>query len=467
MRTNKGTSNRNHIRRGIGLIWLVISFMALLAFMGLAIDSARVFFTGHQLQNSADAASLAGSRYVMDPNALDGSRARDIAIQFAASNEAARAPVDLNRNDGNAADGDIVIGRYRMQYAKDDDPSTIPFVPTMNTPNAMKVYARKLESGAANEPLPLLFGGIITNGTVTLSNIQKYATAMIYNASGAAVIALSTATPKVPSNKDDVGLYMHGGAVLNVSNDGSIYANTMETSAWLDGTPYIDAAEINLVGGINDESFDPTYQDETSTINTGMPPIEDPYIELSDAYSTTPKGAILNPDGTTTATTIIKQAGPAGSPTTYLPGYYAGGIIKPGAGQIVLQSGTYHLGNGINIANAQCEIIANGVTLHIVDGAVNINGADLTLSPPTSGDYAGVSMFQSRTNTDKALIVGNADLQLTGLLYFPNAALEIGGTGCIMGNQLIANTIEVRGNSLINVPYLGSPEIAKRSYLVE
>lgn len=462
MRMNNTSTNRK--RRGIGMIWLILSFMTFVVFAALVIDTSRVYVTGHQLQNAADAAALAGARYVAwDPNTATKLTARETAWNVAQSNQANNLAVNLYLNTSNAFDGDIVIGIFNPD---EPDPSarfTVmdPADFAKRSPNAMKVVTRKNDD--QNPRLPLLFASIFG---VNFSTIQKDATAMIYNIKGAAIIALS---------KTQTGIYLHGNPAINITNDGSMYANTVDVAADFRGNPATEVAEINLVGKSevhgNFNTGDMTYEGLPTVLNEGMPPIKDPYALLLDEYSTVPAGAILNADGTTTPINTIEQAGTAASPKVYLPGYYSGGFKKPNSGYITLMPGIYHLaGAGLNITNAQSTVVANQVMFHIVSGSVSITGGNLTLSPPTSAiseTYSGISIFQSRSNTSKAFIRGNGGLNMTGVLYFPNAPVELEGGGGTMGSQLIADTIELGGNGEINIPYMGSPEVAETSYLVE
>lgn len=445
-------------RRGIAILWVTVFLIAFIAISGLLLDAARVYLVSHQLQNAADAAALAGARYVVDPaSSPPGNSARLQAQTYALANDAAKTAVniDLTPDNGGQAiqnivltginhPGDVIIGRYIRQSQT--------FIPTMNNPNAMKVVTRK--DDVSNQKLPLLFGSIFGTG---FSNIQRYAIAQIYNASGAAVIALSN---------DETGLYLHGTPDVQIANDGSIYANSVEVDAVdLRGTPETDVAEINVVGNVSikggyDLENDFTYDGIPATVNTGVDPIEDPYAGLSDAYSTMPDLG------------TIAEAGTIDAPKVYTPGYYSGGIEKPDSGYITLLPGIYHLGGssnkgGINIPNAQCAITANEVMLHVVSGSVNIQGGNFTLSPPTSGDYAGISIFQSPENTNDATINGNGMLNMTGVLYFPNNHLSVSGNGDTLGTQLVADTIEISGTGTINIPWEGSPEIVNKSYLVE
>src|SRR3954453_6048554 len=89
-------------RRGIALIWFAIVGMVMVGLAGLALDTGYVMLTGHQLQNAADAAALAGANMVP----FDKVQAVTDAVATAAANKAAQAPVQLN------AASDVIVGTY-------------------------------------------------------------------------------------------------------------------------------------------------------------------------------------------------------------------------------------------------------------------------------------------------------------------------------------------------------------------
>ena len=447
MKTTKQSTGHQK-RKGIAVVWMAFMFMFILGLMAIMLDFGRGYLVVHQLHNAADAAALAGARFV--PIASDpcyiGTSPRIIAQNYANDHTAASLMVDLALNSGNTDSGDIVIGRYGS--------TTGVFTVTENTPNAMKVVARRDGSSGTKPVLALMFGSLF--GTDSAS-VERYAIAMVYNASGAAVIALSD---------DEIGLYLHGNPEINIENAGSIYANTVGTSADFRGNPSTDVSEINLVGNISvsGNNFDPdnlAYDGLPATLNSGVDPIGDPYSDLVEpalaAISSTAPA-----DGSTLRIT--------GDTHVLQPGYYPGGIEITG-GTITLTSGIYQIGEappkgGLSITGGITN--AQEVLFHVVEGPVDIRGnTQLTLTPPSGGTYEGISIFQSRSNTNTAEINGNGGLDMTGVLYFPNNKLWIAGNGDTIGTQLIADTIEIAGTGEINIPWNGTPEIVNKSYLVK
>ena len=102
-------------------------------------------------------------------------------------------------------------------------------------------------------------------------------------------------------------------------------------------------------------------------------------------------------------------------------------------------------------------------------GPLDFRGTGIIyLTPPTSGTYAGVTIFQGRTNTTASKINGTNNLHIAGTLYFPSANVVLSGNGDGFGNQIIALTISLSGNASININYNGAfPNNTNRVWLVK
>jgi hypothetical protein len=429
-------------RRGIALIWTAIFLLLLIGLIGLAIDWGFVALTSHQLQNTADAASLAGARLVRTSPA----DARQAAINTAIANQAAKSPVQLRDNPANDPAGDIVIGRY------DRDSGT--FTPTLSAPNAVKVLARRTGE-SPNGPLGLLFGRAFGVETV---NVQRPAISMVGGGSGAGLIALNTSERKSLNISGNVTLNVDGGAIqVNSANSVGCYAN---------GNPIILAPEINVCG---DYRFDGNVTCEAD-MHPEAEELPDPLAFLAEVdYTSLPARGTINVDG--------------GGHLDLQPGYYAGGISMNN-GSITLAPGIYALdGVGLNITGG--DMLADGVMFYIVDSNpsdkldshVNLVGNGQLVIRPGDADkhswpgvsvYEGISFFQARDNENEAKIVGTSGMDLEGTLYFSSANMDISGTSDSLGNQLIADTIEVSGDGEIHINYDGRfPAVGNKIFIVE
>ena len=421
---------------------MVLVLVVLIGFVGLALDVAYGVLVGGQLQNAADAASLAGVRLIR----ADLMTARQAAQSLALANDAATDPVQLALNEANAADGDIVIGRY--------DRATDIFTPTLTNPNAVKVVARRT-GDALGGPLPLIFAPIFGIDTI---NLERTAIAMIGGGTGAGMIALE--------ETDKWTFRLGGNTTLKVydtsvpGGEGAIQVNSDNPGALrTDGFPTLVASEINVHASYVDDP--PVFDGE---VNTNRPRVEDPLASLvpPDNWGTN--------RGTFSATT--------GETYTLQPGYYPDGISMAG-GTVNLDPGIYVLdGVGLNITGG--DLHADGVMFYIVDTTpsdstksfVNLTGNGvmrITPMPIEQDPYGGIAIWQASDNTNGASLRGTNEFEgIDGTVYFPTAHVDITGTSDSFGiRQLISNTVNITGAGTLEITYDGRfPAPGSAAFLV-
>ncbi len=159
--------------RGFVLAWVCVLLIAIIAVIGLSIDTMHVAMAAQKLQIGADAGALAAADQIIS----NPSNAQNAAIDVAHSNTVAQAPIQLSTSN-------VVIGRYRR--------STKVFTPTNTNPNAAKVTAPRT-AGSLNGSLPLLFGPAFGVSNV---DIQRSAVAIASPPVPAGIIAYNGATLK-------------------------------------------------------------------------------------------------------------------------------------------------------------------------------------------------------------------------------------------------------------------------------
>jgi Flp pilus assembly protein TadG len=87
MTRSRSIDKRLHNQRGVVIIWFTLLLPVLLGFAALAIDVARLYLTKVELQNAADAATLAGASAVSgSPGSYNWSNVESDARQIATSN---------------------------------------------------------------------------------------------------------------------------------------------------------------------------------------------------------------------------------------------------------------------------------------------------------------------------------------------------------------------------------------------
>ncbi|MDH4201751.1 MAG: PEP-CTERM sorting domain-containing protein [Phycisphaerae bacterium] len=266
----------------------------------------------------------------------------------------------------------------------------------------------------------------------------------------------------------EVGLVVHGMPELAIEG-GGIYVNSgLDNGFEAIGLPFGSGESllsvINVVGGydISDKVLgylQTTNNGAPTILRTNLDPIEDPLSIFPE-----PSLLLESPTAPIDGSRLSIYDGVH----TLQPGYYPGGIDIAG-GNVTLLPGIYQIGGdmygrGLHITGG--NVYADQVMFHMLDGGVDVRGnAQMTLSAPTSGDYEGISIFQSRTNYNDSEINGAGGLDLTGKLYFPNNHLSLAGYGDTIGSQIIADTVDIGGNGLINIPYNPVPEPATLSLL--
>ena len=73
-------------------------------------------------------------------------------------------------------------------------------------------------------------------------------------------------------------------------------------------------------------------------------------------------------------------------------------------------------------------------------GAVN-------LTPPTSGLYQGISLWQTRTSTNTLTVSGGGGGSVTGTFYAQHGTLKVSGSGgSSVGSQYISWDVTLAGN---------------------
>jgi hypothetical protein len=492
------STKTNHKRKGIALIWMSFIFLVILGFMAILIDFGRGYLAVHQIHNAADAAALAGVRYVpvvYDPNSdsINLNAATDIAHYYGLEHISAKVNVFLDADthvypedyiDGNgdpipvnpydpSLTADIVIGRY-------NDDNGLFFV-DHDSPDAMMVIARR--DGTANHPLlGLIFGSGFGKDS---AKFERFAIAKVDPDYGAGVLALGEC-PDCPGIEfDGVGAEVP----LTILNGGSLHVNSSSDEAVFINSKNIilDLERLTSVGGLNDKFYDSMasypekYADSNIQNDMGAAYIEpDPFAYLPNhdlaAIKALPdKGTITDANDT----------------QTLLPGYYSGGLQISGGTTINLSPGDYYLdsiGQAASLSmNSTNDLITgtDGVTLHIIGDAdlgINIKGGNIDISAPTTGTYAGVGIYQKRDPTyscakscahpwNSAAPIsnfnGNGILNVDGAVYMPHNRLELGGTGELYMERVVADRMLISGSGLKEINYKGKREIAPQSWLVK
>lgn len=218
-----------------------------------------------------------------------------------------------------------------------------------------------------------------------------------------------------------------------------LMSNSIHTNALsVTGSGRVAVSCANSVGGMTISS----QLDLADCVEprTNLPPAPDPLSHLEPPVA----GGCRNlPGGGGSGTRTI-------SPGRYCNGMTINGDVHFEPGVYIVDGGTFRLNGGASITG-------ENVTIYLTNNAnVQMNGnADIALSAPETGDYAGVLFWGDRNNapTTEARFNGTAASALKGALYFPSQEVDIrgnfsGSDGCM---RIIAHRVEMSGNSTLNI----------------
>lgn len=123
-------------------------------------------------------------------------------------------------------------------------------------------------------------------------------------------------------------------------------------------------------------------------------------------------------------------------------------------GNVTLYAGVYVFKGGQLNFNGNGSLVGKGVTIFLMQGAtMTVNGNAITdLSPPASGPYAGITIYQAHDDTAALQINGTSGSNLTGYVYAPAAPITYTGNASITNQnciRIIGDTITMTGNSYV------------------
>ena len=202
---------------------------------------------------------------------------------------------------------------------------------------------------------------------------------------------------------------------------------------------------LSLLGGMS------------GAINYGVDPTPDPL-----AYLSPPDPSTLPNRGFSLLTLAL-------GPTTLQPGVYKGGIRIAGLARVTMQPGIYYMqGGGFTVADT-ASLTGIGVTIVnapvLPTDAITIAGTgSVTLTPPTSGLYSGITIMQppaliplplslNPTTTIGANgLLGSGTFSVSGTVYAPLSIVALAGNNqAKVASQLICRMAVVAAAASVQI----------------
>lgn len=449
--------------RGQVLVIFALTLVVLLLFAALAFDTGSMLLERRDQQNAADAAALAGARYLPASQGAADDAARAIATANGFTEGVDTVTVDVTFPGTGKIE--VVIGSDRQSIFGGilgrADWAVAARAVAVNQTGVPADFAMLSLDPAGCEAL--LVSG---NGTVNANgNIQVN----------------SSCTPNA--------LQRTGGGSITVSAEGAACSAVGEIKSSGSG-------ELNCTA-IEGAAFvpDPLQNLAPPEIPSGSPT---PPLQVGGTTADIPDGCpgAVAPAVAATAdapATCQFQSSYAGTAWRLYPGYYPGGI-KLQAGTFYLEPGIYYIGGGgITITGSGASAIsvdAGGTTLGggvlfynteasnfstecangtATDpatqciGPIVLNGADaqIDLWPLAAGTiWDGLVIFQDRNLSvagDDVTINGSSSTtEVRGTIYVPSGDVKVNGSGGeVTVDQVIAFRFQINGapGSVINVLY--------------
>lgn len=368
-----------------------VTLPVIVGFLGLGVDVATWYVERRALQTDADAAAFGA------------------AIHYAGGGNdlGAVALAEAQRNGFGGGSTDITVNHPPVTG------------PNVGNAKAVEVIVR--------QPAQLFFSTYFLDSFL----VSARSVAAAGRTGEFCVVGLERTASKAVELSGGSNATLGCGVAVNSQNPSALY---------MAGNSSLDASPVSISGSYQLGSNTVI----TSTPDVNMPPVEDPYEDL---VAPTPSACDY------TNASIFGG--------TISPGVYCNGLDLKGA--VMLQPGVYVIDGGDLKVNAGAIVTGTDVTIILTNtplssggwGTVGINGnAMVTLAAPSTGPWAGVVFYGDRNApaSDVNLFNGGANLQLTGVLYFPSQELQFTGGSAVGGavcTHLIARTVNFGGNAIV------------------
>jgi Flp pilus assembly protein TadG len=413
----------------------VLALALLLGVAAVVVDGGAVMRERRMVQAAADAAALAAAADLYAHyNSNNGTDPQGTALQ------SARTTASANGYDYKGALSTVTVRISPRTY--------------LGGPNAGQALPAGYVEVTVQSTVSGLFSGAIGQGSVTVQGRS---------------VARGTSAP---SGDGVVLLNLQVSGALSISSQGKLDINgfplrvnsSSASAISLSGQAQVTASQINLAvgGGISGSLLGLLGIGGGAATVSHESPIADPLRFL------------LPPDPTALGLAMRgTNLSISGGTINLYPGVYTGGINLSGAASVVLHAnsdgspGIYYLQGGGLSLSGQASISTSstesaGVMLYNAwsssSDAIQVGSqASLSLVPPASGPYRGLSLFQQRGTPASPgptiNLSGQGAVNLRGTVYAAYASTIITGQGSTntYGGQFIVDQLSLQGLGTVSV----------------
>ena len=387
-------------RRGGVLIYVAIALPVFLGVSGLAVDVSVWHAHKRHIQTIADAGAVAGASELV--RMIEASNRNDLA-DTAAREDATASGAKVS--DQIAVNIPPTAGDYAGAT------NAVEVIVTRDAPSLLSRFVFPQQASVSARAV-----AFASEGEYCIYSLNSSKANALHVSGGAAMSLDCGVMVNSSASAPDEALHVTGGGCLN-------------------------ASVIKVVG-----EFSGSGCYNTSEPFQGTEPHENPL----DGYFSAPAAAsgICTTSGNLTVH--------SGDVVDLPAGRHCGKITVQNGGTLRLAGGTHVLDKALTVHGTLIEQAgSNGVTLYLGPDTGNSDAlnfasdADVTLSAPTTGDYANLLIYvdEAATGDVKHNLTAKTSSSLAGLIYMPSHDIEFSGSSGTDTVMLVADEIKLSGQA--------------------
>jgi hypothetical protein len=413
---------RRRSRRGSVVVLVAACLVVLLIFAAIALEGGGMLEQRRRTQAAADAAAMAAAEdlfrnFPANKGADSAGSAESRALANAAAN---------GFNHGNGATVDIRLS-----------PETY-----FGGPHKGQTISKGYVEVIVQRNQPRYFSGLISSETIPIS-----ARAVARGKWAPAFIGIHVLDLHEPG-----ALRATGGGIGDITGGAAVVVNSDATDAAITtGGSTLKADTFSIVGGTSGGGF-------IGDVHTGEQPQPDPLRSLPEPKMSDYSEQANGPKHYSNGNRVLQ------------PGVYHGGITITGQANVLMMPGVYYIDGGGFSFSGQGNLVAQGVMIYNApknsSDSINLSGSaggSVTMTPPTSGTYKGLTLFQERSADNTMNISGNGGFYVTGTFYTAGSLMNVTGNGnAHVGSQYISRLLDLNGTGAILIDYNPDNVIPRR-----
>ena len=435
MRLTARLRDRRRDERGAVVVLVAAMTVVLFGIAALVVDLGQARVLRGEAQAASDSSALAAANHLY----LSGTSDADVPAAIAAAHDYALDNYGVTEADWAACQdpGGLTYTAPATTYGAKSYSATECISYDDDDTGKSGIQPQSVRVVAPVKGVKLVFGSVFGASKLDVS-AQAEASLKLDSVSDCALCVVGPG-PHVLQNGDaDIS----GGSVAMNGNVSLGPQGSLTATGTLGDDESVNAATISVSGTATGSSYSPAPLQHQE-------PIDDPLAAL--------------PLPTNLANVIPKSnANPCGEGAGHGPGVYGDVAFSSGC---TLQPGLYVITGDWSLTGKD-DLTGTGVTLYFTCGtqssprACNAPGEEggsllahgngsITLSAPTSGEYAGLAIAYDRLNTSPLWLTGNGESKYVGTIYGYSAKMRYDGNGCTETSEslIVVNSLEFDGNN--------------------